>query len=308
MAKIKVGYLVSYDYEFLMTSLKQVYDYSDSIYLSMDKNSLTYSGNKIEIPNTFFKQIENFDIEKKILYHYDDFYIAGLTPMESETRQRNLLLKEMGRGWLIQLDVDEYVLNFKGVVDFLRKNVLLTYVPSLFPVMIQGNWIPLLKKNENGFFVINKKERFNFITNYPYFTVARNNSNITKLFVEVDVVHQSWARKEEDILKKVMNWSHRDDFDTLKFMELWKSIDIQNYKKISNFHPLNPSLWDYLNFVESENIEDFIRMIEGDKHINDNKLSLMKIFKENSIIKYEKFKNKISRRLKFIKKMTAWVF
>jgi hypothetical protein len=300
MTKIKVGYLVSYDYEFLMTSLKQVYDYSDNIYLSIDKNRLTYSGNKIEIPNTFFEQIKIFDIKRKIHYHFDNFYMSGLTPMESETRQRNLLLKEMGRGWLIQLDVDEYVLNFKEVVGFLKKNALLAYMYSFFPVMIQGNWVSLLKKNENGFFVINKKERFNFITNYPYFTLARNNSNITKLFIEVDVVHQSWARTEEDILKKVMNWSHRDDFDTLKFMELWKSIDIQNYKKISNFHPLNPNLWDYMNFVKAKNIEDFIKIIEDEKRISYNKLSLTKIFKENSIIKFKNFKIKLKTRLKYL--------
>lgn len=298
MTKIKVGYLVSYDYEFLMTSLKQVYDYSDNIYLSIDKNRLTYSGNKIEIPNTFFEQIKIFDIKRKIHFHFDNFYISGLTPMESETRQRNLLLKEMGRGWLIQLDVDEYVLNFKEVVGFLKKNALLAYMHSFFPVMIQGNWVSLVKKNENGFFVINKKERFNFITNYPHFTIARNNSNITKLFIEVDVVHQSWARAEEDILKKVMNWSHRDDFDTLKFMELWKSIDIKNYKKISNFHPLNPNLWDYMNFIKAKNIEDFIKIIEDEKRISYNRLSITKIFKENSIIKFKNFKIKLKARLK----------
>ena len=51
--KIKVGFLVSYDYEFLKTSFPLVYHSADEIYLAIDINNNTWSGNKFQIHDSF---------------------------------------------------------------------------------------------------------------------------------------------------------------------------------------------------------------------------------------------------------------
>ena len=45
MKKIHVGFLLSYDYEKLKLSLPPVYKYSDAIFIAMDINNKTWSGN-----------------------------------------------------------------------------------------------------------------------------------------------------------------------------------------------------------------------------------------------------------------------
>lgn len=109
---IKVGYLVSYDYQLMEYSLPTVYQCSDQIYLAIDKNRKTWRGNTYELPNTFFEWIKGVDKENKIHIYEDSFYFSNISPMELETRERNLLANFMGSGgWHIQIDVDEYFLD-----------------------------------------------------------------------------------------------------------------------------------------------------------------------------------------------------
>lgn len=51
---IKVGFLASYDYEYLKDSIPPIYKESDKIYITLDKNRKTWSGNSFEIKNDFF--------------------------------------------------------------------------------------------------------------------------------------------------------------------------------------------------------------------------------------------------------------
>ena len=118
---IKVGYLISYDHNMIFTSMKLLYDYVDEIYLAIDKKRLTWSGNQFDLPDSFFEQIESFDSKKKIKFYYDDFYQENLTAIECDTRERNMLSKKMGKGWLMQVDVDEYIYDFKIIADHYAK-------------------------------------------------------------------------------------------------------------------------------------------------------------------------------------------
>ena len=91
---IKVGYLVSYDYNMLLTSIKQLYDYVDGIFIAIDRDRKTWSGNNFELPQSFFDEIKLFDSKNKIEFYFDNFYISELLPIECETRERNMLLKK----------------------------------------------------------------------------------------------------------------------------------------------------------------------------------------------------------------------
>ena len=114
MKKIQVGFLVSYDYELLKNAIPQVYKESDTIFLAIDKDRKTWNGNSFEIKEDFFQWINVFDVDAKIEIYEDQFYCPELTAMQCEVRERKLLGEKMGIGnWLIQLDADEYFLDFK---------------------------------------------------------------------------------------------------------------------------------------------------------------------------------------------------
>lgn len=257
--RIKIGYVVSYDYEMFFTSVKQVYNYADKIYVAIDKNHQTWSGNYFEIENDFFEEVKLFDVKKKIEFYFDDFYVPGLSPMECETRERNMLLKKMGKGWLMQLDVDEYLYDFAKVRRFLKQHWYLTLFPKLTPIVFQGYFITLFKKLPDGYLYIENNEKFSFITNCKHYEGARANHSISNHLMRAKVIHQSWARSEEQVFLKLSNWGHRDDFDTKRYFEFWKNLNADNYESFLNMHPQRPEMWDKLHYLPSSSIEDFIQ-------------------------------------------------
>ncbi|ASK30841.1 hypothetical protein CEY12_12280 [Chryseobacterium sp. T16E-39] len=259
---IKAGYLLSYDYSYIFTSINQIYDEVDKIVISYDSDNKTWAGNDVFIPESFFTDLKKIDIHNKIIFYKDSFYIAGMKPMELETRQRNMMAEKLGLdGWHMQIDSDEYAYDFKKLASFLRKNNFLLKKAEKYPINFQVNFVTLFKSNDNGFFVVAPfKEKCMLITNYPKYEYARNTNKGQTLPLDYYLIHQSWARDEKEIVKKINNWGHKNDFDTNKFLDLWKNLDANNYSEFQNFHPIYDSLWKELSFFPSKNIDDFITL------------------------------------------------
>lgn len=246
MAVIKVGFLISYDYEFIKTSLPRVYNEVEEIYFAVDANGLTWSGESIQIEEAFWDWVEEFDTAKKIRIYKDSFYVDGLTPMECDTRERNLLGKRMGEAdWYIQIDSDEYFVDFASFAHKLKA------FKSAVPVTVACRVLTLFKRVANGYLIIGgSEELLAFATNNPVYDVARNNTSGNEQVNWDDLVlHQSWARTPEEIYLKLHNWSHKDDFNVDSFFKLWTAIDEDNYHVIKSFHPLWSNVWPCLKFV-----------------------------------------------------------
>ncbi|MEN9907174.1 MAG: hypothetical protein RLZZ540_315 [Bacteroidota bacterium] len=269
MKIIKVGYIVSYDYSMLLTSIKQLYKHVDKIVVAIDIDRKTWSGNTFKIPESFFDEVKTFDTRNIIEFYFDNFYIPSLRPIECETRERNLVLEKLGKGWKIQLDVDEYIYDFEVVSKYLKRYWYLTFFPKWTPLVFKGKLITLFKKVDRGFLYIDNDERFPFITNQTFNTYARKNNIIRNHYTNISVIHQSWAREEIEIIMKVKNWGHRDDFDTNEYIEFWKRLNKDNYLSVKNFHPLIPVLWEKLEYMEANSINDFI---EKYSYLNEQKL------------------------------------
>lgn len=257
---IKVGYLLSYDYSYIITSLKHIYKYVDSIVISYDINNKTWAGNNIQIPESFFLEIKKFDNLHKIIFYPDTFYVAGMQPMELETRQRNMMAEKLGlHGWHIQIDSDEYAYDFQKITKFLRKNKYLLRIAKEKHFNFQVNFVTLFKQNDEGFFVITPfEEKCMLITNYPKYEYARLTRKEQTLSLNYYLIHQSWARGESEIEEKINNWGHKNDFDTSVFLAQWKSLNAGNYLDFKDFHPLDKSQWKQLSFFPAKNIDEFI--------------------------------------------------
>ncbi len=107
------------------------------------------------ISESFFRKIKEFDKDGKIKIYEDRFFVQGIPPMELETRERNMLSAMMGdHCWKMQIDADEYCLNFEILKKFLNKNsfILKDSAPA---VNFLSTWITLFKQNERGFLSLN---------------------------------------------------------------------------------------------------------------------------------------------------------
>lgn len=273
---IKVGYLLSYDYQYIFNSLKLVYDFADKIVISYDKDGKTWAGNDIHIPSSFFEEIKKIDTKSKISFYADSFHIENTPPMSLETRQRNMLAEKLGKGgWHIQIDSDEYPVDFKELTSFLRKHKYLLKNPEKTPVNFFVKLITLFKQTEEGFFVITPYiDPCLLITNQPNYIKARFPKNNFHIVLDSYIIHQSWARGEEEILKKIANWGHKNDFDTKKFFDTWKNLNEENCASLQNFHPLNPTDWKSVKFIKAKNIEEAIDFFRTSKEFTNKKITL----------------------------------
>lgn len=264
---IKVGFCVAYDWEMLKKSLPRVYEFADTICLSIDIDRRSWSGKLYEFDNEAFgKFVEDIDISKKIRIYEGAFSLPELSPMENDNRQRNMMSVFMGQGgWHIQVDCDEYFLDFKGFTNYLKKmNPHPT--PLHKPININVNLIPLIKKTFNGYIFVDfgtkTCENAPFATNLPIYEGARRNghfNHVSPFFA----IHETWARSKNELWGKLQNWGHRDDFNKDSYYKLWLSLDEYNYQYIYNFHPTQPSAWPKLAFSHGIDIEAFIENLHS---------------------------------------------
>lgn len=259
---IKVGVLMSYDYIFIKDSLPRLYPYADSITFAIDKDRKTWSGETFEIPDSFFEWIKEFDKDNKIRIYEDSFHVANLKAIDCDTRERNMLAQFMGKGgWHLQIDSDEYFLDFKGFTDYLKT------LDIHKKTLVHARWMTMYKQNKNDYFLIRTNERFPVATNNPDYTMVRLSECEANIYTDFEVLHQSWARGDEEIKLKIRNWGHNIDFDVNAYFDFWKATNRQTYKYMRSFHPLDPWLWPSLEFFEAKSIEDLTAKVN--KFLND---------------------------------------
>lgn len=280
-SKIKVAFCVAYDWDLLTYSLPLVYKSADSICLALDKDRISWAGNKFEFEEDRFRHwVEQVDTEHKITILEDDFHIADLNPMQNEVRQRNLMAAYLGvnDGWHIQLDADEYFLNFDRFVHHLRK------IKTKRSINICCPLITLFKQVDGGFLLIkneatSKQEVFPIATNKPHYEMGRRNGHFNRVANFV-VLHQSWARTPKEIQQKISNWGHKTDFDVNAYFEFWKNIGHHNYQAAKNIHPIVPSEWESLEFQMADDIPT---LLEHSKDQTLVKFSRRHLFIKNSV-------------------------
>jgi hypothetical protein len=180
-------------------------------------------------------------------------------------------------GWHVQIDSDEYFLNFEGFVEYLLS---LNRNPTgkEKPFNVTCNTISIFKKNQNGFFIVNNSEldweSVPFATSCPSYTSARRNSHFNHQS-PFFVVHESWARTEEQLRHKIDSWGHDNDFiDKESYFRFWKELNETNYALAIDFHPLKPVVWHKLDFISGTDVNILIQNLRHNPIYRINKLKL----------------------------------
>lgn len=278
MYKIQVGFLVSYDYLLLKKSIPLIYDEADTIFLAIDINGKTWNGNRINIDSAFFDWINEIDTNNKIKIYKDNFFIPSLNTMECEIRERKMLANQMGVGnWIIQLDADEYFINFKKFVNYLKQKNKLLISPEKNKIQIHPFHVTLYKKVENGYLYVNKATPTVVATNFPDYRVGRKTHGKV-IYKNALILHECLSREREDLILKLKNWGHNQDINLKAFMAKWDAVNESNYNKMSGFFFLKPSIWKHLDFIKSRDFEELFSnfKLEKEKKMYKSKFFIMK--------------------------------
>lgn len=276
MKKIHVGFLLSYDYENLKKAIPPVYEGADAIFIAEDKEYRTWSGEKFEVSSSFYDWLKEFDTENKIQIYKDDFYLPELTAIENDTRERTMLSEKMSVGnWLVQVDADEYFIDFNGFVKNLRKYDRFLDNPEKTPVQIAGFLINMYKYTDDGLLYVDQPTKVLLATNYPKYTYARQNRKRI-IYVDSLLMHECISRSEEDLMTKLTNWGHSKDFDIESYVDKWRTVNKNNYKEMQDFFYLEPSGWKSLDFIDSKDIDEIKTRLNAKSNLHPSSFFLFK--------------------------------
>lgn len=273
MKKIQVGFLMSYDYDKLKKSIPPVYKGADEIFIALDKEYRTWSGQNFEVDEFFFDWIKEIDVDNKIRLYRDDFYIPELSAIENDTRERHLLSLEMGIGnWLIQIDADEIFIDFEKFIKELRRRDKYLENPKKTPIQIAGFLVHLYKYTENGVLYVNAPHKFMLATNYPNYKSARQTKQRV-IYTNTILLHETLCRTEDELRFKIENWGHNIDVNET-FLEKWISVNEDNYKQYENFYYIEPERWKKLGYLKLQDNKGLVQMVENDRDFNISKTYL----------------------------------
>lgn len=254
------------------------------ICIAIDKDRISWTGNPYDFDEEGFRAlIREVDVDKKIQIFEEDFHLPELKPMENEVRQRNMIAEFMGKdsGWHLQIDSDEYFMNFKGFVAYLKQFKPRRNLNVCCP------WITLYKQIDEGFLMV-KPERFaqvEFIpiaTNAPNYEHGRRNGYFNH-FTDFAILHQSWARSKDEVWQKLNNWGHRYDSDVSTHFKLWDEASSDNYSLYKNFNLTTPEIWPSLALLPVEDNESIVDLIRSGVEL-PTKISRIDLALKNSIL------------------------
>lgn len=256
MNKVHVGFLLSYDYEKLKKSIPPVYEHADVIYIAADIENRTWSGQKFEVDPSFFEWLQTFDRQNKIQIYKDDFYLPSLSAIGNDTRERTMLSQKMGVGnWLVQVDADEYFIDFKKFVHTLRKYDRFLKKPQECEIHIAGFLINMFKYTDQGLLYVNEPTKVLLATNFPSYTCARQTRKRI-IYTDNLLLHECVARTEEELITKFSNWGHKTDFNMEEYLTKWRSVTKDNYREMTNFFYMEGDGWKELEYIDSKCLEE----------------------------------------------------
>ncbi|MBC7605485.1 MAG: hypothetical protein H7199_00800 [Burkholderiales bacterium] len=299
MKKIQVGFLLSYDYQKMRNSIPPVYAGADQIFIAIDKDLRTWSGQKFDIEPSFFEWLIAIDVEKKITIYRDDFYVPTITALENDSRERFLLSQQMGIGnWLVQIDADEIFIDFKKFVQTLRKHDHFLNTPEKNPIQIAGYLINIYKYLDEGLLYVEEPTKVMLATNYPNYKVARKTKERI-IYTDNILLHECLSRTEAELQFKFINWGHNAEINP-SFFEKWRKATQDNYKELRDVFYLNPSVWKKLGYLPTKDLEKIKQYIPLDQKLQVSRRHLflknfgqwfktLKLFNSNEAPTFESY-------------------
>ena len=218
---------IAYDWKYAVKSVASYYDIADEIILAIDKDRISWS-------NYRYDEVVNFskfcDPNKKIKIVEENFHRYS-SPVENDTYERNFISSLCKKdNHIIAIDSDEILVNaaeFKAWMNNTNPDFDIsctwTTVYKLFDQKVL-----VTKPNETAVIGTNLRN------SYRKCRITNNKCVLSPL----QILHYSWGRTREEVVQKLKNWTHSNDFDVDEYMKIWDSVTLDNYKSMKYLHPL----------------------------------------------------------------------
>jgi glycosyltransferase involved in cell wall biosynthesis len=130
--------------------------------------------------------------------------------------------------WIIVLDPDEYLLDadWENLVNFLETAEGPAYVTGMQHTYWKHGFVIDPPEDYKQIIAVRPQVRF----------FDKRCVNTPWGYAPTELHHFSWARSDQECLRKITHYAHANDFDTLNwFSEVW-----QDSERLTNLHPLTP--------------------------------------------------------------------
>jgi hypothetical protein len=256
--------LISYDANYLPSSIKSYYDYVDEIILGLDENRISWSKNKFEFDeDNLWSELSKIDTKDKIRVVESNFHRSSI-PIENDTHERNFLKEQCVHDWVLSFDADEILVNAKPFF-----NNYFPIVEAYNNIELMFTWFLVYKEFEEGYLVIADEDRKNIFTkdvqgfsarkNLHTYTYCRWTNAEKKVITPLAILHYSFCRPDKELSKKINNFGHSVESKKDPFYSIQKQITLDNYKNLINFKTSNMGAqWPTLKFVPRNEFDGYI--------------------------------------------------
>ncbi len=271
------AYVLASDPAWLTVSVGAYYQHVDRIVVSYDESGHGWTGRPVH-SSRCISELKAVDLDRKLILVPGDYRAkSGESPLEAETRQRNVARLEAAKGadWVIQIDTDEYLPSFASLVQALEVAAQRRLPAVDWPMRV------LYRATRSGRFLEVVNADGSVHTDYPGHVAIRpdlplvharrsaapflrpvligDRSSLTisrepeegeerleVLTTEDAILHNSWARGIRDTWAKVSSWGHNDGYRTqVYFVSQWLPSPL-TWRLMRNFHPISPEAWPRL--------------------------------------------------------------
>lgn len=267
MIKKSVISLISYDANYLAKSIEKYYNYVDEIVLGLDKDRISWSGNKFSFDEELlWKELSSIDGDNKISVIEDNFHQSKIA-IENDNHERNILKSHCTNDWIVSIDADEMLLN--------AKSFFYDYCPLVEKYAktkdVCFNWALPYKLIDETLLVIANEDDTPFLSENQGFMTHKNNTftyarwtdvsaaGANRLMSPAIMLHWSICRNKKDLQTKINNIGHSDLAKTDPFYNIWNSVTLDNYMNLRNFKTsgLGSIQWPKLRAIKLSDVENF---------------------------------------------------
>jgi hypothetical protein len=240
---------IAYDYKYSFATILSYYDIADEIFLAIDEDRISWSGNKYEFDEGFFDKIKELDKDNKIKILQSNFHTLQ-KPLDNDFSERKYIASFCKKdNYVISIDSDEVILNVKEFFDWINSSKPVSNISCVM---------------KSVFKVFGE----NVLVNVPDETCQIgtcdlvNNSTVRfgkrpSLLSPMKILHYTLGRTREEVVQKFENWGHSKDFNTKEYIKIWDSVTLENYKEKKELHPiLRCKKYSWLS-LQLVNIKDF---------------------------------------------------
>jgi hypothetical protein len=260
--------LISYDAAYLPKSIATYYNYVDEIVLGLDKDRITWSGNKFSFDEgNLWAQLKKIDINNKIVIVEEDFHKSAIA-IENDNYERNYLKQQCSHDIIFSFDADEQLLNAKDFFNsfypiahnyIATKDICMTWAT---PYKTIDDYTLLIANNDDSPFfgenqgVVTHKNSIYVYARWTNKSAAGQNRVNSPLVA----LHWSLCRETKDLHEKIHNIGHSDIVEKDPFYQIWQQVTLENFSNLTNFKTsgIGQAQWPKLVAVPTDKLEEYI--------------------------------------------------